>query len=85
MAFEQKPNSGALFRNDRKEKDSHPTHTGTALIDGKEYFISAWTKESKGGNRFFSLAFKPKQASEVRGGTKNPPAKTAADFDETPF
>lgn len=55
-------NSGALFRNDRKEKENHPDHTGKATIDGKEYWLSAWVKE-KDGVRYFSLAFKPKEES----------------------
>lgn len=59
MAYEQKPNSGSLFANERKEKDSHPSHTGTCNIDGTDYYISAWVKEGN-GKRFFSLSFKPK-------------------------
>ena len=37
MAFEQRDNSGAIFVNDRKEKDTHPDRSGSALIDGREY------------------------------------------------
>lgn len=57
--FQQKDNSGSLFKNDRREKDSHPHATGTALIGGVEYWVSAWTKEGKNG-KFQSLAFRPK-------------------------
>ena len=60
MAYEQKEGSGSLFRNDRKEADAQPTHTGTALIGGIEYRISAWVKTGKNDSKFFSLAFKPK-------------------------
>ena len=60
MAYEQKDNSGTLFKNDRREKDSQPHATGTALIDGVEYWVSAWTKEGLKG-RFQSLAFKRKE------------------------
>lgn len=60
MAYEQKDNSGTLFKNDRREKDTHPHATGTALIDGVEYWVSAWTKEGQKG-RFQSLAFKRKE------------------------
>lgn len=60
MAFEQKDNSGSLFRNDKKEKDSQPSHTGTALIGGREYRVSAWVKTAKNDSKFFSLSFMPK-------------------------
>jgi len=59
MPFEPKDNSGVLFRNDRREKDSHPNANGSAIIDGVEYWISAWTKEGKNG-KFQSLSFKRK-------------------------
>jgi hypothetical protein len=59
MAFEHKDNTGSLFRNERREKETHPTHTGQAKIDGLEYWVSAWVKEGKGG-KFFSMAYKLK-------------------------
>jgi len=80
MAFEQRSNSGALFRNERKEKELQPTHTGTALIDGKEYFISAWTKQSKSGTRFFSLAFTPKMLGDHGDAQENPSAQPDSDI-----
>lgn len=70
MAFEQKDNSGSLFKNDRKEKDSHPDYRGSAMIDGVEMWISAWLKEGKNGTKFMSLSFKPKdeQKPQAKGG-----------------
>ena len=59
MAYEQRDNSGTLFRNDKREKDSQPNATGTAMVDGVEYYVSAWTKEGRNG-KFQSLAFKRK-------------------------
>ena len=56
MAFEQKNNSGALFKNERREKDSQPNATGTSTIDGVKYRISAWTKEGQKG-KWQSLSF----------------------------
>jgi hypothetical protein len=59
MAFEHRENSGSLFRNDKREKDTQPHARGDALIGGVLYEISAWTKDGAKG-KFQSLAFKPK-------------------------
>lgn len=63
MAYEQRDMSGTLFRNEKKTKDTHPNMNGTCIIDGVEYWISAWTKEGAKG-RFQSLAFKRKDQKQ---------------------
>ena len=63
MAFEQKDMSGSLFKNNKREKDTHPNATGSCLIDGVEYWVSAWTKKDKNGDPWQSLAFKRKEAT----------------------
>ncbi len=67
MAYEKKDNSGSLFRNDRKEKDSHPDYNGSIIVAGVEYWLNAWLKDGKNG-KFFSMSMKPKQerAAEIR-------------------
>jgi Protein of unknown function (DUF1194) len=43
--------SGALFKNDKKEKPSHPDYRGDAMIKGRKFWVSAWIKtpEKSGG------------------------------------
>lgn len=57
---DQRENSGILFKNDRKDKPSHPDYTGNATVDGVDYWLSAWIKDGRKG-KFMSLAFKPKE------------------------
>lgn len=68
MAYEQKPNTGSLFRNDRREKDTHPNAKGSALIDGVEYWVSAWTNKDRNGNAYQSLSFQRKDDNRGQGG-----------------
>lgn len=91
MSFEQKPNTGSLFANDRREKESQPNAKGSALIGGVEYWVSAWTNTSQGGKKYQSLKFEPKadqaQASEQQSSysdVKDGAPPPALD-DEIPF
>ena len=61
MAFEQNPNSGSLFRNEKKNAPNQPDYEGNALIGGKTYRIAAWLKTSKNGTKYMSLAFNEPQ------------------------
>ncbi len=54
-------NRGAIFKNDRKEKETHPDLGGTINVEGKDFYINAWKKESKKGIPFYSLSVKVKE------------------------
>jgi hypothetical protein len=72
MAYEQRENSGSLFKNNRREQENHPHATGSALIGGVNYWVSAWTKTDKNGNNWQSLAFKPKDTQSEAKRTTAP-------------
>jgi transposase-like protein len=55
-------NSGALFKNNRKEQGSNqPDMTGVLNVEGKDYRVSAWSNESKAGTKYFSMKISEKQ------------------------
>lgn len=57
MNYEPKNGDFTLFVNKRKEKKNHPDFTGTILLDGKEHWLSMWSKgQDKNGNPWFSGA-----------------------------
>jgi hypothetical protein len=76
-------NKGVLFRNDRKTQDSHPTHSGSINIDGKEFWLSAWVKDGNKG-KFFSLSVKPKDAAPQQAKAQAAPQQDHFD-DDIPF
>lgn len=67
--YEQRDNSGILFKNDKPAGSNKPDYSGTAMVDGKEVRVSLWAKEGKKG-RFLSLSFQSKDQSGG-GGSPN--------------
>lgn len=71
MEKQARDNSGVLFKNDKKETEKHPDYKGSILINGTDYWLSAWIKEGKSG-KFMGLAVSPKetQAQPVKQASK---------------
>lgn len=65
MAYEKRDMSGTLFKNDRKEKDTHADYRGEIRIDGRDYWLSCWIKEGRNG-KFLSLSAKLKDGTGDR-------------------
>lgn len=58
-------NSGVIFKNHKKEKDTHPDSTGSLNVDGVDYWVNAWNKTSKNGVPYLSLSVKRKDAAQA--------------------
>lgn len=54
-------NKGGLFKNDKGGNEARPDYTGSLNVEGKEYRLAAWIKESqRTGQKFLSLNVQPK-------------------------
>jgi uncharacterized protein (DUF736 family) len=57
-------NRGALFRVDDKESEKHPDYSGNINAGGKDFWLSAWIKVSKDGQKYMSLSVTPKDKAQ---------------------
>lgn len=81
MAEFDNTNRGTLYKNRKKENDRHPDYTGQLNVNGQELWLSGWLKESKAGEKFFSLSVRPKEERQ----SNQPTRKAKDDFDDVPF
>jgi hypothetical protein len=59
-------NRGVLFNNRAdKQSDKDRDYGGSLNVDGTDYWLSAWIKTSKKGDKFLSLSVKPKDQKAV--------------------
>jgi hypothetical protein len=57
---------GALFANKHKQEgDNRPNFVGPGKVFGRDVQISGWSKVSKNGTKFMSIAFKAVTATAV--------------------
>lgn len=51
-----KPNTGALFKNEQKKVENSPDYMGRVNINGHEMYLSGWIKVSQAGKTYMSLS-----------------------------
>jgi uncharacterized protein (DUF736 family) len=77
-------NRGSLFKNDKKTEEKHPDLSGSINIEGMEYWISGWSKVSKGGQKFISLSVRQKQ-EQTRQSSQPTRAAKKEESDDIPW
>ena len=55
--MENKTNTGAIFKNDKKTNPNQPDYRGKVNVNGKEMEIALWVKTSSAGNTYFTASF----------------------------
>ena len=78
MAYEHKPGSFTLFKNDKKENENQPDYKGSGMdLNGVEVWVSAWVKRPDGKQPFLSGVTQPKNPQTA-------PTPTTAGHTPTP-
>jgi hypothetical protein len=82
-------NRGAIWRNDKKTTEKHPDVTGTINVDGKDYWLSGWTKgatdSAKAPIMKFAVTPKDKQVAQKPQNESPAPEGFHDDLADIPF
>lgn len=59
-------NRGSIWRNEKKEKDTHPDFTGSLNVNGQEFWVNAWKRKDGANPKAPALSFsiKPKEEQQ---------------------
>jgi hypothetical protein len=79
LAYEHKPGTFSLFKNDKGDNERRPDYTGEGLsLDGTPIKVSAWLKQGAKG-KFMSCQFQEKTRGEPSKQTEKPASKGSFD------
>ena len=76
-----KENSGSMKRNDKGGVETRPDYRGSLNVEGVEFWLSGWIKESDDG-KWMSLSV---QRKEDKPATSKPKPRPSLTDDEIPF
>lgn len=84
MADYDQTNRGSIWKNEKKEKDTHPDLTGSLNVNGVEYWVSAWKRKPDASPKAPALSFSVKPKED--GKPQSRPAGRSGDIeDDIPF
>jgi uncharacterized protein (DUF736 family) len=81
--MENKVNTGAIFKNTNKIKDTHPDYRGKVNVNGKEMEVALWVKQGKNGS-FMSASFSEPYVAAANNVVSNVPVSDSLN-DDFPF
>lgn len=79
--MEQKENTGAIFKNNYKKAETHPDYKGKMNVDGKDKEVALWVRDTKNGEKFFSMSISEPYKPQPMEGVDTVPVKE----DDLPF
>jgi uncharacterized protein (DUF736 family) len=83
--MEQKDNSGAIFKHDKKDNEKAPDYSGKIVVDGTEKRIALWLNTSKDGTKkYFSVKISDFQ-QQTAPAEKPAPAKVVEKDNDLPW
>jgi uncharacterized protein (DUF736 family) len=79
-------NKVVIFKNDQKGNEKAPSYKGKLNVEGKDYEISLWVKESDKAGKYFQGSIKePLQGSTQPQSSSTQPQTSAPIVDDLPF
>ncbi len=83
--FTPKDNSGRLFINSYKKKETQPDYKGDVIINEKKYNMSGWKRTSKAGTSYISIALTDPSLDFLSNENSDTVKKEKEDSEPFPF
>jgi len=58
--YKHKKNSGSAFLNDKEGNEKRPDYKGSTDIDGEDYYVALWHRESGSGKEYYYISLEKK-------------------------
>ena len=89
--YEVREGATNVFMNRDKKEDKHPDFRGQVLVDGKLKDIALWTREIRGGERYYGVKITEGKPREKKVSQPEPSRQSREEIiaeqlnDEIPF